>query len=266
MERKKRFWRQVCEWLSAAVAFLPTAVSLLALFMQISGVSLTLPWPCRLCLLRVLLCMSQCYKLFPFQALGEVTLHPLSQACMFIYVGSGSSPLFCGFFLPLPLLQAFPLLFARHVLLLLPASVLVYSSHERWVFSPSPVEFYSLCHSHKLSCSWLLGTCPRSRQSLSGQTRLVYLQFQEGFPSLPLWHSGHPTLFAMCLYCSYCLLLSFCFFPGWGLVCPGDFADLAQGCLCEYHVPLSSPCLHLPKPSGHGRLAARGPSWFLHLT
>jgi hypothetical protein len=53
------------------VARLPTAVSLLfleALFMQISGVSLTLTWPCRLCLLRVLLCTSLCYKLSPFQA------------------------------------------------------------------------------------------------------------------------------------------------------------------------------------------------------
>jgi hypothetical protein len=31
-------------------------------------------------------------------------------------------------------------------------------------------------------------------------------------------------------------------------------------------VPLSSPCLHLPKPSRHRRLAAQGPSWFPHLT
>jgi hypothetical protein len=46
---------------SAAVACLPAADSLLlleALFMQISGVSLALTWPCRLCLLRVLLCTS----------------------------------------------------------------------------------------------------------------------------------------------------------------------------------------------------------------
>jgi hypothetical protein len=43
-----------------------------------------------------------------------------------------------------------------------------------------------------------------------------------------------PTLFAMFLYCSYCLLLSFSFFPGWGSVCPGGYADLAQGCLWEY--------------------------------
>jgi hypothetical protein len=44
-KKKKRVWRQFCEWLSEAVAHLPTTVSLLlleALFMQISGVSLTL--------------------------------------------------------------------------------------------------------------------------------------------------------------------------------------------------------------------------------
>jgi hypothetical protein len=40
-ERKKRVWRQFCEWLSVAVAHLPAAVSLLlleALLMQISRV------------------------------------------------------------------------------------------------------------------------------------------------------------------------------------------------------------------------------------
>jgi hypothetical protein len=44
-KEKKRVWRQFCAWLSEAVAHLPTAVILLlleALFMQISGVSLTL--------------------------------------------------------------------------------------------------------------------------------------------------------------------------------------------------------------------------------
>jgi hypothetical protein len=89
---KKRVWRQFCEWLSVAVACLPTAVSLLllaVLFMQISGVSLALIWPCRLCLLRFLLWVSLCYNLSPFQALGEVTLHPLSQARVFIYSSHG---------------------------------------------------------------------------------------------------------------------------------------------------------------------------------
>jgi hypothetical protein len=73
-------------------------------------------------------------------------------------------------------------------------------------------------------------------------------------------------------YMSFLLLLLiiqfFSFFPGWRSFCPGGYADLAQGCLWEYHVPLRSPCgLHLSKISGHCRLAvAQGPSWFLHLT
>jgi hypothetical protein len=207
----------------AAVACLPTAVSLLlleALFMQISGVSLTLTWPRRLCLLRVL-CTMPLLQAFPFPStLGEVTVHLLSLACLFVY-----------------------------------------SSHGKWVFPPPHCSFYKLSH------SWLLGTRPRSHPLLSSQAQLVYLQFWEGFPSPPLQCSGCPTLFATCLYCCYCLLLSFSFFPRWGSVCPGGYAVLAQGCLWEYHVPLSSPCPCLPKPSGCRCLvAARGPSWFLHLT
>jgi hypothetical protein len=193
---------------------------------QISGVSLALTWPHRLCLLRVLLCASHCYNLSPFQA----------------HWGGDTVPAFSG-------LRVY-LQFTREVGL-----------------PPSPVEFSSLCHSHKLSCSWLLDACPCSLPLLSGQARLVYLQSQEGFPSPPLWRSGCPTLFATCLYCSYCLLLSFSFFPGWGSVCPGGYADLAQGCLWKYRIPLSSRCgPSLPKPSGRRHLAARGPSWFLHST
>jgi hypothetical protein len=57
--------------------------------MQISGVSLTLTWPHRLCLLRVLLC-KPLLQAFPFPStLGEVTLHPLSQACVFVYSSRG---------------------------------------------------------------------------------------------------------------------------------------------------------------------------------
>jgi hypothetical protein len=89
---------------SAAVACLPAAVSLLlleALFMQMSGVSLALTWPHRLCLLRFLLCGSLCYKLSPFQALGKVTLHTCCQACVFIYSS-------CGRWVFFPLLWSFP--------------------------------------------------------------------------------------------------------------------------------------------------------------
>jgi hypothetical protein len=70
------------------VSCLPAAVSLLlleALFMQISGVTLTLTWPHRLCLLKSSPVRKLLLQAFPFPStLGKVTLHPLSQACMFI--------------------------------------------------------------------------------------------------------------------------------------------------------------------------------------
>jgi hypothetical protein len=161
--------------------------------MQISGVSLALTWPHRVCLLRVLLCVSLYYKLSPFQAHWErrhCTRFP-RPACLFTFhVGSGSSLLSCGVFLPPPLSQAFLLLVAGFAPLL----------------PPEPLR----------------------------PARLVYLQSREGFPSPNLQHSGRPTLFPMCLCCSYCLLVSFSFFLGWRSVCPGGYAALAQACLWEY--------------------------------
>jgi hypothetical protein len=110
---------------------------------------------------------------FPFKStVREVTLHPLSQAGVFIYSSCGKwvFPASCGVFLPPPLLQAFPLLVAGHVPPLLPSLA-----------------------------------------------RLIYLQFCEGLPSPTLRHSRLLTLFATYLYCSYCLLLSFSFFPWVGV-------------------------------------------------
>jgi hypothetical protein len=106
-------------------------------------------------------------------------------------------------------------------------------------------------------CFWVCTMAP----AFSGQ--LVYLQFHEGFLSPSLPRSGCPALFATCLFC-YHLLFSFSFFPGWGSVCPGGYADLAQGYLWEYYVLLCSPCdPGLPKRSGHWRLTvAWEPSWF----
>jgi hypothetical protein len=115
------------------VACLPAAVSLLlleALFMQISGVSLALTWSCRLCLLRFLLCVSLCYKLSPFQALGKVTLHPCFQACVFIYNSCRRwvfPPLLCSS-PPTSACTSFPAPAYWAVLLLLPATMFVYSS------------------------------------------------------------------------------------------------------------------------------------------
>jgi hypothetical protein len=115
----------------------------------------------------------------------------------------------------------------------------------------------------QVSCSWLLGVCRHSCLLWPG----LFIYSSEGFPFPSLWRSGCPTLFATCLYCSYCLLLSFSFFPWVWSACPGGYADLAQGFLQEYHILLSSPCgPHLPKLSGHQHLVvAWGPSWFLHL-
>jgi hypothetical protein len=113
---------------------------------------------------------------FPFPStLGKVTLHPLSQASMFIY-----------------------------------------SSHEKWAFLPLLWSFppTATFTSFPTPDCWACAAAP------AFSSRLVYLQFCEGFPSHPLQHSGHPALFATCLFC-YCLLFSFSFFPGWGSVCPG---------------------------------------------
>jgi hypothetical protein len=129
---------------------------------------------------------------------------------------------------------------------------------------PSPVEFSYLCHFYKLSCSWLLGVCHRS--CLLWPSLFIYNSVRD-FPSPPFGTQGAPpsllcVFFVIAYYSVY-----FSFFPGWGSVCPGGYADLAQGCLWENHMLLSSPCgLLLPKRSRCWHLAARGPSWFLCLT
>jgi hypothetical protein len=87
--------------------------------MQISGVSLTLTWPCRLCLLRVLLGLTPTATSFPLSKhTGKV----------------GTAPAFSGL----------------HVYLQLTWEVGLPSS---------PVEFSSHCHFYKLSHFWLLGMC-----------------------------------------------------------------------------------------------------------
>jgi hypothetical protein len=124
-----------------------------------------------------------------------------------VHVGSGSSLLSCGVFLPLPLSQAFLLLVAGRTPLLLPEPL--------WP-------------------AWL-----------------VYLQSWEGFPFPNLQRSGRPSLFPTCLYCSYCLLLSFSFLP-WvgvslsrGLCCSGPGLFVGVPWYCEAHLVRVFPsCLH----------------------
>jgi hypothetical protein len=108
--------------------------------MQISGVSLTLTWPHRLCLLRVLLGKMPLLQAFPFPStLGEVTLHPLSQAGMFIYRSHGKwafLPLLLSF-PPTATFTSFPApgCWAVPLLLPSPAGLFIYSSMRDF---PSP--------------------------------------------------------------------------------------------------------------------------------
>jgi hypothetical protein len=158
---------------------------------------------------------------FPFPStLGKVTLHPLVRpACLFIvHVGGGSSPLLCSF-PPMATFRSFPAPDYWAVLLLLPAPMFVYSSRGKWVF---PHLLWSFPPSTTLQAFLLLvaGHAPPLPPEALRPGWLVYLQSREGFPSPNLWRSVCPTLFPTCLYCSYCLLLSFSFCPpggGWSV-------------------------------------------------
>jgi hypothetical protein len=232
--------------------------------MQISGVSLALTWPCRLCLPRFLLCMSLCYKLSPLQALGKVTLPPRCHACVFIYSSCGRwvFPLSCAVLLPPPLSQAFlllitgrcccscqpPCLFTAHVG---SGSSLLSCG----VFLPPPLSqaFLLLIAVH----------APPLPSEALWPTRLVYLQSWEGLPSPNLRRSVHPTLFPSCLSCSYWLLLSFSFFsPGGGQSVQGAMLLWPRLVCWSTTVLQISPGPCLPKPSGRQQLAAQGPPGF----
>jgi hypothetical protein len=131
---------------------------------------------------------------------------------------------------------------------------------------PSPVEFSSHLHFHKLSCSWLLGNAaapaschvclqltwevglpslrhshqlshswlPRSSQRLSGPPGLfIYSPGKDSLPPFIGAQCAPPSfpcvLFVLIAYYSVSL-----FSLGWRSVCPGGYAALAQACLWEY--------------------------------
>jgi hypothetical protein len=137
----------------------------------------------------------------------------------------------------------------------------VYSSRGKWVFPPLLWSFppSSTLTSFPASGCWACAPPPLPPEPLQ-PAWLVYLQSQEGFPSPNLWCSVRPTLFPACLYCSYCLSLSFSFFPGWRSVCPGGYAALAQGCLWGYRGTVkltwsaSSQAVWAPATGGPGAL------------
>jgi hypothetical protein len=58
-------------------------------------------------------------------------------------------------------------------------------------------------------------------------------QLVRDFPSLPAFSTQGTLPSLLCVFFVVIAYYSgfFSFFPGWGLVCPGGYADLAQGCL-----------------------------------
>jgi hypothetical protein len=186
--------------------------------MQMSGVSLALTWPCRLCLLRVLLYASHCYKLSPFQA----------------HWGGDTAPSFSG----------------CHVSLQFTSEV---------GLPPSPVEFSSLATltSFPIPGCWARAT---ASPSLARPSLYIYISVRDSSPSLLALRV--PTLFAMCLFCSYCLFSVSLFSLGGG--------RSVQGAMLIWpRVVCGSTTCHLAHLMVHvfpSCLVAQGPSWFLHST
>jgi hypothetical protein len=141
-------------------------------------------------------------------------------------VGGGSSPSLYSF-PPTATFTSFPAPDYWAVLLLLLATMFVYSSHGKWVFPPLLWSFPPFATLTSFPAPGCWAHTPPLPQVL-WPIWLVYLQSREGFPSPNLQCSGHPSFFPACLYCSYCLLLSFSFSSRYMLVCPGGFAALAQ--------------------------------------
>jgi hypothetical protein len=143
---------------------------------------------------------------FPFPSrLGEVTLHPHSLVCMFIFSS-------CGKWVFPTLLCSFPS----------SATLPSFPAPGCWALLPSP-----------------------ARPSL-----FIYSSGRDSPPPSVLWA---PFLLCYVSLLFLLLIIQFLFFPRVGVCLSRVYADLVQGCLWEYRIPLSSPCgPHLPKPSGRG--------------
>jgi hypothetical protein len=110
----------------------------------------------------------------------------------------------------MPLLQAFPFLSPLGEVTLhqlSQAGVFTYSSHGKWVFPPLLWKFPPTA---------AFTSFPAPDCCACSAAPAFSSQFVRDLPSPPLWCSGCATLFAACLFCCYCLLFNFSFFPGWG--------------------------------------------------
>jgi hypothetical protein len=135
------------------------------------------------------------------------------------------------------------------------ACVFIYSSCGKcmfppllWTFPPSA----TLASFPAPGC-WVLPPSPACSVTVPGW-----------IPSPSLRCSGRLTFFAMCLYCSRGLLLSFSFFPGWGSICPG-VCQSGRG--LSVGVPRTTKLtLSASSQAVWARVTGgRGPFWFLRL-
>jgi hypothetical protein len=143
------------------------------------------------------------------------------------------------------------------------ASVFIYSSHGKWAFPlscgvflpPSLLQAFPLLVAGRVLPPLLL-----SLTSL-----FIYCSMGD-CPSPPTLRVPCHLCYVSFLFLLLIIQFFFLFSLGGGRSDQGGYADLTQGCLWEYCMPLSSPCgLCLPQWSGHWRLAAWEPSWFLRL-
>jgi hypothetical protein len=204
---------------------------------------------------------------FPFPSIGKGDTAPalsgLRVYLQFMWeVGLPPSPVS---FLPTATFTSFPAPAYWAVLLLLPAAMFIYSSRGKWVFPPL---LWSFSPSATLTSFPTPGCWVRTLllSEALWPAPLVYLQSQEGFPTPNLQRSGHSTLFPACLNYSYCLLLSFSFFPqvevglSRELCCSGPGLSMGVPRYCKAHLV----CI-FPSHMGTGHWWPRGPSSFLHL-
>jgi hypothetical protein len=112
-----------------------------------------------------------------------------------------------------PLLQAFPFPSTLEEVTLHPLSwpVCLFTAHVGDGSSPPPVEFSSLCHCHKLFCSWLLEAHPSSRTLWPGPACLFTVPGRIPLPTSSALSAPHTLCNVSLLF--LLLITQFLFFP-----------------------------------------------------
>jgi hypothetical protein len=195
-------------------------------------------------------------------------LHLLSLASVFIYSSRGKRvfPPLLWSFPPTATFTSFPAPDCWVGLLLLLAAVFVYSSRGRWVFPPPLWSFppSTTLRSFPAPGCWVHAPTP-ARGSPARCGLFIYSSGKDSH--LPLFgaQGAPPSLLRVFIvliaYYSVSLISL-----GGGRSVQGAMLFWPRVAYGSTVVPLSLPCLHLPKPSECGQLAAQGPSWFLRLT